>query len=535
MKRTFAAIPILLLAACAQVRELQGGEKDTEAPVLLTAEPANRTTHFASDRIVLRFSERVKLDRVRDRLLISPPLEKAPDVTVNSGEEVVIALRAPLAPNTTYTFNIGEAVSDITEGNAAAGLTYVISTGAVLDSLALRGTVIDAFTDKPEPDVLVILHSDTDSTGFTTGRPAYFTRTDKQGGFVLSNLRGGRYRSHALQDKNANYRGDLPNERVGFTDTLVDTRDSVAIVLRMFLPLAGKQQVKEAAVQPDRAWRLVMARPADRLKLTSVDRTGGRLEWLEEWNPSRDTVLFWPNDTTMLDGQRFTASDTSGVIDTLTYRPTRKMPFNTDVKYTGIVGERTAFLASRPVRSIDQRKVRLRVDSNTIKTDQLAQLLEYDTLVNSRRLMLTVDPANDRNIVLELLPGAVRDIYGGENDTLSLSLGSATAAQAGDLKVNVVPDSTAAIAGPFLLQLINGQGGVVRSETFPALPHKADFTSTRAGAYTLKLTVDTDSDGRWSTGSLAERRQPEQVFRQQGEVTVRAGWEVVIDWQVVDR
>ena len=81
MKRTFAAIAVLMLAACAQVRELQGGEKDTDAPVLLTAEPPNRTTHFISDRITLRFSERVKLDRVRDRLLVSPPLDKAPDVT----------------------------------------------------------------------------------------------------------------------------------------------------------------------------------------------------------------------------------------------------------------------------------------------------------------------------------------------------------------------------------------------------------------------------------------------------------------------
>ena len=532
MKRILPAIAVLLLAACAQVRELQGGEKDMEAPVLLTAEPPNRTTHFTSDRITLRFSERVKLDRVRDRLLISPPLEKAPDVTVNSGDEVVIALRAPLATNTTYTFNIGEAITDITEGNAAAGLTYVISTGEVLDSSTLRGTVIDAFTDEPEPDVLVILYSDTDSTGFTTGKPAYFTRTDKQGGFALSNLREGHYRSHTLQDKNANFRGDLPNERVGFSDTLVDTRDSVDIVLRIFLPLAGKQQVKEAAVQPDRSWRLVLARPADSLALASIDRTGGRLEWSEEWNPSRDTVLFWPNDTTLLVGQRFTVSDASGVIDTLTYRPTRKMPFNTDVKYMGIVGERISFLASRPVRSIDQQKVRLRMDSNTITADQLAQLLEHDTLVNKRRLMLTADPVLDRKLVLELLPGAVRDIYGGENDTLRLSLGSGTTAQAGDLKVNMITDSMVDLQGPFLLQLLNAQGGVVRSAAFTALPQKTDFTATPAGTYTLKLTVDSDSDGRWSTGSLVDRRQPERVFRLKGEVNVRAGWEVVVDWSI---
>ena len=98
---------ILLVAACAQTRELTGGEKDTEAPILVSADPPDGTVRFTADRIVLRFNERVKLDRVRDRLLISPPLDKPPDVNVRAGQEVTIALRAPLKANTTYTFNLG--------------------------------------------------------------------------------------------------------------------------------------------------------------------------------------------------------------------------------------------------------------------------------------------------------------------------------------------------------------------------------------------------------------------------------------------
>ncbi|HMZ50295.1 MAG TPA: Ig-like domain-containing protein, partial [Flavobacteriales bacterium] len=129
MKRFHVAFLILLFAACAQTRELSGGAKDTIAPLLLSAEPPDGTVRFANDRITLRFNERVRLDRVRDRLLISPPLEKIPDVTIRAGQEVVIHLRAPLLPNTTYTFNIGDAVTDITENNSAAGLTYVVSTG----------------------------------------------------------------------------------------------------------------------------------------------------------------------------------------------------------------------------------------------------------------------------------------------------------------------------------------------------------------------------------------------------------------------
>ncbi len=525
MKPVFAAIAVLLLAACAQVRELQGGEKDTTPPVLLAAEPANGTTRFDNDRITLRFNERVKLDRVRERLLISPPLDKAPDVTVSSGEQVVIALRAPLAPNTTYTFNLGEAVMDITEGNPAAGLTYVVSTGDVLDSSEVHGTAINAFTDEPEADVLVILHADTDTAGFTTGRPGYFTRTDKQGRFHLNNLREGRYRLHALQDQNANFRKDLPNERLAFRDTPVDTRDGAEQVLRMFLPLAAAQQIKEAAVQPDRAWRFVLARPSDSLVLSSIDRSGGKLEWLTEWNNTGDTVLFWPSDTTLLNGQRFTVSDSSGVIDTLTYRPVRKMPFNVDVRGKGRMSPGAPlFQTSRPIGRFEVERMRLLRDSVEMPVEPAR--------VEGGERLFTVNTANAQEavLVLQLLPGAIRDIYGGENDTLRLAIGSAAAIQSGELKVNLVLDSMSDIAGPFFLQLVNAQGVVVRTEAFTELPHKSDFAGTPAGTYTLKLIADQDGDGRWSTGSLVERRQPERVYRQQGEVNVRAGWEVVVEW-----
>ena len=530
MMRRIAPLIIVLLAACAQVRELQGGTKDTDAPVLLAAEPPSGTVRFNNDRIVLRFNERIKLDRVRDRLLISPPLDKSPEVTVSGGEDVVIALRAPLAPNTTYTFNIGEAVSDITEGNPAAGLTYVISTGDVLDSLTIQGTVIDAFTDKPEPDVLVILHTDTDTAGFTTGRPAYFTRTDKQGAFVLRNLRDGPYRLNALLDQNANFRNDLPNERVAYSDTVVDTNDSLAQVLRIFLPLAATQQVKEAAVQPDRAWRLVFARPVDSLAISSIDRTGGTLAWIAEWNPSRDTVLFWPSDTTLLTGQRFVISDSTAIIDTLTYRASRKMPFYLDVKPSSRSPQGPTFRASRPIARIDPDRAFLRIDSTDVPTGVV--LMEGDA---NRSLAVLNGVAADRPTTLLLLPGAVEDIYGGKNDTLRLSMGSVTTAQTGDLTVHLALDSGNTISGPFFLQLLNAQGGVVRTEAFADLPHKTAFAGTPAGVYALKITVDADGDGRWSTGSIAERRQPERVFRQKGEVNVRAGWEVVVDWSVGDR
>ena len=150
-KSAWAVLSVALLAACAQVKEPQGGPKDTEPPHLLSAEPADGSIRFSGKRIVLHFDERVKLDRVRERLLVSPPLAKAPDVMVSGSKDVAITLNAPLAANTTYTFNIGEAVQDLSEGNPAAGLSFVVSTGDHVDSLSVKGLSLIHLSEPTRP------------------------------------------------------------------------------------------------------------------------------------------------------------------------------------------------------------------------------------------------------------------------------------------------------------------------------------------------------------------------------------------------
>ncbi|HNO04784.1 MAG TPA: hypothetical protein PKK49_05780, partial [Flavobacteriales bacterium] len=243
-------------------------------------------------------------------------------------------------------------------------------------------------------------------------------------------------------------------------------------------------------------------------------------------NNTRDTVLFWPNDTTLLNGQRFALHDRSGTIDTIAYRPLRKMPFNLDAQAAGRTEDGARLIVvSRPVYRIDSARISLRIDSLTVPV----RLVPVDTPRRSR-----VEGApSDRSSVLTLLPGAIRDIYGGTNDTLRIALGPGRPTDTGDLKINLVVDSGAVPPGPFIFQLLNTQGTVVRTRAFATLPFRVELPSVPAGAYTLKLVQDTDDDGRWSTGSLQDRRQPERTFRLAGEVNVRAGWDVAVDWKVV--
>jgi hypothetical protein len=520
----------VLLVGCAQVREPMGGAKDEAPPELLRAIPANGQVNFAGDRILLHFNERIRLDRVQEGLLISPPLERSPEVTVENARDVQILFGAPLAANTTYTINIGETVMDLSEGNVATGLTYVLSTGAVLDSLHVQGSVVNAFTGMPEVDALVLLHRASDTLGIRNSRPAYFTRTDKQGSFSLMHIRQDAYHLFALRDQNANYRSDLPNEEVAFEGGTVDPAVHTLHVLRIFREKARRQAVLEARVQPDRAWQFVLARAADSLQITSLDRTGGALLWQGEWSTGRDTVLYWPSDTTLLNDQRFVVWDSSGVVDTLTYRPRERMPFTLDLKRaddpaTGAPGLK----AARPIARVEADRVVLRSGEQRVPV----------TLVpdpsRPRRLKVDARLPEGSAAVLELLPGALQDIYGGRNDTLRFTLSDRSTEGAGVLRLDLIADTVSAPAGPFVLQLMDPRGTLVQTDRIAALPHHVEFGALSAGVYALKLIADRDDDGRWSTGDLDRGLQPERVFVHKGDVNVRAGWDVAVSWVVSAR
>ncbi|HMC97021.1 MAG TPA: Ig-like domain-containing protein [Flavobacteriales bacterium] len=519
----------VLITACAQVRDLSGGDKDTAGPRLIEADPAPLSTNFHGDRILLKFDERVKLERVRDRMLVSPPLEVPPTVHVSGARNVSIEFNAPLEENTTYTFGIGEAVRDLTEGNPAAGLTYVIATGDVLDSLMVTGLVVDAFKGTAEKDVLVLLYAEDDTASFRTGRPSYATRTDTAGAYSLQHLRSGTYRIQALRDQNANYRYDLPNEEIAFSDerTVVSAADTTArpITLRLFREPSSVQQVREARVIADGALRLIMARSAQEIALRDIARDGGTLTWSSEWNSTRDTVLLWPSDTTALDDGRYEVRTELGILDTLPYRPMERMPFFTGLGTAVREDQDGAIVmirATRPLEEIDPDRFQLLKDSLpipfTVERDSADQRL--------LRLRTGLEPGASAS--LTILPKAVRDRFDGHNDTLRVGIGRAAERSTGMLRVKL----EAGDPGPFIVQLLDQQGRIVREQRISNTDAAIVWERLTPGNRTLRLIRDGNANGRWDTGSLRNGLQPEPVWRYPETVNVRAAWDLGVTWKL---
>ncbi len=529
------SLPVLalLLGSCAQVAELSGGEKDTIPPRLLAARPDQYTTRFSGDRIVLDLNERITLDRVRDRMLISPPLDVEPTVRLSGPRSITIDLKSALKANTTYTFGIGEAVKDLTEGNFASDLRYVISTGEVLDSLWFAGVVVDAFSNAPVPDVLVLLYEAEDTATIRTSRPAYAGRSKADGSFKIEHLRAGRYRSYALRDQNSNYLFDLPNEEVAFIAGTVTpgASDSASIVhqLRLFQEKSPVLSIREVRVIPDGALRFVLSRAGERVALRDVARTGGGLSWYPAWNAGMDTVLLWPSDTTELRQGRYEVRINGEVLDTVRYRPVDRMPFHTglDATVNDDGAAATVILRSaRPLAVYDKDRLSIMVDSVAIPFTA-----ERDTL-DPTRIHLRADlPAGSAG-KLVVLPRMVRDIYGGYNDTLSIGVGRAAENSTGSLEVRVPQGSVQGV--PLIVRLLDAQGRTARTTYLENGHGTITWERIRPGAYRILAIKDLEPNGEWDTGDLDNGTQPEEVIRLPGAINIRAAWDLVVDLPLKD-
>ncbi len=531
MRRAAWAI-MLLATGCAQVREISGGERDVAGPRLVESFPSNGATRFNGDRFLLRFDERIQVERTREGLLVSPPMDPPPTLQMRGARELEVRLHAPLLPSTTYSFAVGEVVKDLTEGNRASGLDFAMSTGDHLDSLRITGTLTDAFSRAPLDQALVMLFEAVDSTGFATGRPSFITRTDHSGRYQLQRLPARPFRLVALRDLNSNYRYDLPGEEIAFHDAPVVPSASVDTLaapthLRLFQERSMVQQIREATVLPDRAWRLVLARPAERIAVRDLERTGGSLTWRVEWGDGRDTLLLWPSDTTALQQGRYEVSTGEGAVDTLRYRPLQPMPFALTATGASLPladGLLVRIEASRPIRAFSTALMALRTDSTSLPFE-----MQEDS-TQARVLWLRAALPPGKGATFTLLPKALRDIYGGTNDTLRIAVGVAEESALGKLRVTLQAEGLS--GAPLVLELIDAQGRTARRAADTASGASVAWSRVQPGNYTMRLIEDINGNGRWDTGDWRSGRQPERVWLHTAPINVRAAWDMGVEWRL---
>ena len=530
----FAFCAVLALSDCGRRGSPSGGPKDETPPVLVKADPPNKTTGFNADRIRLYFDEYIRLEDVLNQLIVSPPLKNQPEITPMGGARkyVEIILKDTLLENTTYTLNFGQSIVDNNEGNPNNFLTYVFSTGDYIDSLSLSGAVADAFNRSPDPFISVMLYEADIDTAFTDSTiykqaPYYITNTlDSAITFRLENLKAGAYRLVALKDESKNNVFDPSVDKIGFVaDTVFLPSDSI-YQLRMFreIPNYGVLPPSFAATN-----KIVFGYngPAPP-KVTLITELPDSVRTLFARDPGKDSLNLWitPFSTDSLTFE-VRHPDLVSRVDTFSLKPVKAIPDSLSFSWNprqNLNFTDTVFLtATLPLRSIDTTRFQM-MDADSIPVSLESHL---DTLENRVRLEFNKDP--NQTYSLQVLPGGLTDFFGTTNDTLVNIWRTGSPADYGNLRLNL----QGSLSFPLIVELIDQKEALVRSKYLTGF-EEVQFPYLTPGNYRVRIIFDANQNRKWDTGSFLERLQPERVIYYPGAIEMRANWEKVETFTIQD-
>lgn len=508
---------------CAKRGSPTGGEKDTTPPELIKATPENFSIDFKANKIRLIFDEYIKLNDVRNQLVVSPPLKNTPLITPqgSASKYIEITLKDTLLPNTTYTFNFGQSITDNNEGNPNSFLSYVVSTGSYIDSLAIGGLVKDGINAEPDSFISVMLYAMdstfNDSTVYKQP-PLYITNTlDSLTTFSLKNLKEGTYAMVALKDENKNALFDQAIDKIGFLPAPVTIPTDSFRVLTLF-----RETPNYSAIIPklEASNKIVFGYSGgnDPLEISLLTQLPDSVKTRVTKETGKDSLNFWITPFEA-DSLVFTIANTKQKVldtfsvktrklnkDSLTILPMqqRELAFNTPIRYA----------ANTPIKTFDASKIKL------ITEDSIPVFFESSLDSVANNIMLQFDIKPKQAYILTLLPATLTDFFGTKNDTLTYNLFSNSYEDYGNLKVNLLGD----VRYPLLVELLNTSGETERSIAVSS-SEKIVFNHLKPKNYTLRVIYDANENGIWDTGNYILKIQPERVSYYPEPIEIRANWE----------
>lgn len=215
-----SSLLLFLLVSCAKMGQPDGGWYDETPPKVLGASPTERAIDVNSKKVNIYFSEFIKLENASEKVVVSPPQIEAPEIKA-TGKRITVTLQDKLQPNTTYTIDFSDAITDNNEGNPLGNYTYSFSTGDHIDTLEVAGYVLEAENLEPVKGILVGLYSNQNDTAFEKQPMLRVSRTDSRGRFVIRGVAKGDYRIYALQDMDGNYMYNQKSEKLAFTPEVI--------------------------------------------------------------------------------------------------------------------------------------------------------------------------------------------------------------------------------------------------------------------------------------------------------------------------
>ncbi|QBN19057.1 Ig-like domain-containing protein [Flavobacterium nackdongense] len=516
----FLFLFVLIMASCAKRGSITGGSKDTLAPILKASFPKNFSTNFKGSEIKLTFDEFVKLKDIKKQLIISPPMKNEPLILpTTASKTITVKINDTLQPNTTYSFNFGQSIEDNNEGNPYNQFKYVFSTGSIIDSLTITGTVKDAYTKDVESFVSVMLYEVNDKFNDSVvykESPRYITNTlDSLKIFKLENLKVGKYLLVAMKDYGSNNKFNPNKDKIGFKKQFITIPNDTVFELKLFKEVPPFKAQKPFQISGNRII-VPYEGKANGIKLALKNKNAD-LSTIVTQFPKKDSLQIWikPAKTDSLSlaiSKEKYAKNFSFKI-----KEQKKDSLNITTTQNSNVSFRSKFIleSATPLVKIDNSKMKLITKDSTA----VAFTTKYDEF--NQQLQFDFKKEFSENYTIIMMPGAVTDYLDQSNKKNSFSLNTKSVEEYGNLKVSLQNVKRF----PVLIQLTNKTGEVLATE-YSESNTKVEFSLIDPSLFSLRAIYDDNKNKEWDSGNFLAKRQAEEIIYFSKEIDVRANWDV---------
>lgn len=585
----------LLAAACASMGRPEGGPRDDTPPVYVRSNPAPGAVNVSRDRIVIEFDENVEIKDAMNKVVVSPTQKTMPKISA-VGRRVTVNIIDTLIPDATYTLDFTDAIVDLNEGNILDGFAFDFATGPVLDSLCISGMVFRAENLEPAQGMLVGVHSNLADSAIRTLPFDRITRTNQLGQFTIRNLKEGTYNVFAINDVNRDNKWDRSEDiaflghavspsaaRVSRTDTIRTEAglDSTFVhEVTEFLPADllltwfNENYKAHYLAKYERRDRnkiyFEMGAPSDslpRMTILGGPYDGRDFSKLSVLNGTRglDTLEYWITDTALIALDSITIATTylrtdslEQIVwntDTLQFNMRPKKDKDKKKETTRVINENPdsasappplpllkiksllpstaevysgiAIETDQPIASFADSAVRLEIMVDSTWTAVTPPRLQITDSLRPMRLeaSYTWEPGGKYRLSVDTL--AVTGIYGLWNGNWNYEFTVRKLEEYANLTIDIsaIPAGAKAMA-----QLVNTSDKPVY--TVPVENSKAIFRHLTPGTYYARLFIDSNGNGKWDTGNLADSLQPEDVYYMPRKIDLKKNWDVQLAWNL---
>ncbi|MBR2429430.1 MAG: Ig-like domain-containing protein [Alistipes sp.] len=432
---------------------------------------------------------------------------------------------------------------------------------------------------------------DWDSTIFKY-KPQVIARAENNGIFIAQNLKPIEYRVYAFQDTNNNMEYEPSVDKIGFIDSTFNPMfmpdftiwyDSLRhypsaepqLYFRMFTDRRFVRQTMTAHERTERH-KATLYFSAEHPQVRSIhfDSIPDDKVIYDPQTRGRDTVALWFNlpaeqlPDTIRGEITYFKHDSIGRLVPVTEKlrlawkyeetkeerkareelekqrekalkngeeweePEKENPFKVPLATSGEVNKdkHIDLEFAYPLTTFDSTRITMRrmVESDTIG-EAVRFHFVHDTL-NYRKYQLRAQWEAGYKYELMIPSGVFGDVAQQQNDTIKATYTASDPAKYATVNVKV---RTTKSQARYILQLTNAQGKA-QKEIFNATAGDYKFEYVSPGDVMLRVVEDMNGNGRWDSGDMVARRQPERSEINKNEegvetITTKENWEFDID------